>query len=223
MDENTKKKVLEIIRKSIDEVVYDEMRQMPGRLQARQEELKKTKAQRAQEAHEALFGNQEEEMNYKLQLHEAMENPKITPSELDNFEREFKSRFPNIVFEKQNAPGQNGQIVDFPVINEQKDAIASGKITIDKDSIGFSMSLINGFKIRSIIEGGAPKEFEIKSETKDVFGKVLNLYEELFKKRFNEIINPAEEETEDVMPTGEPAPTAEPTAPAAPAPPAPVA
>lgn len=223
MDENTKKKVLEIIRKSIDEVVYDEMRQMPGRLQARQEELKKTKAQRAQEAHEALFGNQEEEMNYKLQLHEAMENPKITPSELDNFEREFKSRFPNIVFKKQNAPGQNGQIVDFPVINEQKDAIASGKITIDKDSIGFSMSLINGFKIRSIIEGGAPKEFEIKSETKDVFGKVLNLYEELFKKRFNEIINPAEEETEDVMLTGEPAPTAEPTAPAAPAPPAPVA
>jgi hypothetical protein len=226
MDENTRKKVLEIIKKSIDEVVYDEMRQLPGRLQAKQEELKKTKAQREQDAHEALFGGKQDEMNYRLQLHEAIETPKITPSELDDFEREFKSRFPNIVFEKQNAPGQNGQIVDFPVINEQKDAITSGKITIDKDSIGFTMSLINGFKVRSIIEGGIPKEFEIKSETKDIFGKILNLYEELFKKRFNEIINPAAEDTEEMMSTETPTSTETPAVAVPPAPstpPAPVA
>ena len=206
MNEAERKKVLEIIRKSIDEVVYDEMKKMPGRLQARQEELKKTKSQRAQDAHDALFGKDDEEMNYKLQLHEMIEKPKITPNEFDDFEREFKSRFPNIVFNKQTAPGQNGQIVDFPIINEQKDAITSGIITIDKESIGFSMSLSNGFKIRSVIENGAPKEFEIKSETKDAFGKILNLYEELFKKRFNEIINPTEEEdAEEMMPTQEPA------------------
>lgn len=214
MDEATRKNVLEIIRKSIDEVVYDEMKKMPGKLQARQEELKKTKSQRAQEAHEALFGKDEEEMNYKLQLHEAIEKPKITPIELDDFEREFKSRFPDIVFDKQIATGQNGQIVDFPIINGRKDAITSGAIKIDKESIGFTMSLSNGFKIRSVIENGIPKEFEIKSETKDVFGKILNLYEELFKKRFNEVINPTEEESaEDLLP----APSAE-TPPAVPAP-----
>lgn len=193
MDEITRKKVLEIIRKSIDEVVYDEMRQMPGRIQARQEEAKKTKAQRAQDAHEALFGKEEEEMNYKLNLHEAEEKPKITTDELEQFQKEFKSRFPDITFDKQNAPGQNGQIVDFPIVNGKKDAVASGKIILDKEMLGFTMSLSDGFKIKSVIEGGKPKEFEIKPETKDAFGKVLNLYDELFKKRFNEIINPTGE------------------------------
>lgn len=207
MDEVTKKHVLEIIKKSIDEVVYDEMKKMPGRLQAKQEELKKTKSQRAQDAHEALFGKEDEEVNYKVRLHENEERPKITTEELSNFEKEFKSRFPNILFDKQTGIGQNGQIVDFPIIKGQKDAVASGKITIDREVIGFKMSLIDGFKIRSVIENGKPKEFEIKSETKDVFGKILNLYDELFKKRFNEIINPIEGE-EEIPAATEPAMTA---------------
>jgi len=200
MDEVARKKVLEIIRKSIDEVVYDEMRQMPGRIQARQEEFKKTRSQRAQDAHEALFGKEDEEVNYRLSLHEEEDKkPKITTNELSQFEKEFKSRFPDITFDKQNAPGQNGQIVDFPIINGKKDAVASGKIIIDKETVGFTMSLSDGFKIKSTIENGKPKEFEIKSETKDVFGKILNLFDELFKKKFNEIINPIKEPAADTI------------------------
>jgi len=111
MDEVTRKKVLEIIRKSIDEVVYDEMRQMPGRIQARQEELKKTKSQRAQDAHEALFGKEDEEVNYRLRLHEEEDKkPKITTNELSQFEKEFKSRFPDITFDKQNALGKMAKL-----------------------------------------------------------------------------------------------------------------
>jgi len=189
MNETERKKVLEIIKQTIDEVVYDEVKKMPLKIQARQEELAKTRAQREQDAHDALFGNENEEMTYKLRLHENEEKPKITTDELINFEKEFKSRFPNISFDKQVAQGQNGQIVDFPIKNGQKDAFTSGKIKIEKNEIQFTMSLINGIKVKSIIEGGRLKEFEINSETKDVFNKLLNLYEELFKKRFNGIIN----------------------------------
>jgi len=208
MDEVTRKKVLEIIKKSLDEVVYDEMRRVPETIKKRQEEIKKTKSQRAQDAHDALFGK-DEEMNYKLKLHEGQENPKITTNELEQFDKEFKSRFPGISFEKQ--PG-NAQIVGFPIKNGQKDAITSGKITTGESEIGFTMSLINGFKINSIIEGGKIKPFEIKKETKDVFGKILNLYEEIFKKRFNDIINPTEQSGEEELEMGENPPSAPPTA-----------
>ena len=193
MEESARIKVLEIIRKSIDEVVYDEMKKMPGRIQARQEEFKKTKSQRAQDAHDALFGNQEDEISYRLKLHESDARPKITTNELSQFENDFKNRFPDIVFDKQNGIGQNGQIVDFPIKNGKKDAVASGKIIIDNEAIGFTMSLSDGLKIKSTIEGGQIRAFEIEPETKDIFAKLLNLYEELFKKRFNEIINPTED------------------------------
>lgn len=196
MDENTRKKILEIIRNTINEVVYDEMKQVPKKLQAKQEEMKKTKAQREQDAHDALFGKKDEEMTNKLRLHESEEKPKITMNELGEFEKEFKSHLPNIVFDKQIGLGKSGQIVDFPVKNNQKDAITSGKIINDKNAIGFSMSLSNGLKIKSIVKNGKLIEFEIDKETKDLFGKLLNLYEEIFKKRFNDIINPAKE-TED--------------------------
>lgn len=190
MDEVTKQKVLEIIKGTIDEVVYDEMRQMPKRLQAKQEEMSKTKAQRAQDAHDALFGTKEEEHNYKLQLHENEERPKISGDELNQFEKEFKGHFPGISFNRQNG---NGQIVDFPVKDGKTDATTSGIITVEQEKIGFTMSLSNGFKIKSLVENGKPKEFNINKDTKDVFGKILNLYEETFKKKFNEIINPSEE------------------------------
>jgi hypothetical protein len=166
MEETTRKKVLEIIRQAINEVVYDEMKKMPGKLQAKQEEMKKTKAQRAQDAHEAIFGPSDDEWNYKLRLHENEEKPKVTSDELIQFEKEFKGHFPGISFDKQMGPGQNGQIIDFPIKNGQKDAITSGKIAIGKEVIGFSMSLLNGFKIKSVIDGGQLKEFEITKETK---------------------------------------------------------
>jgi len=208
VDEITKKKLLEIIRACIDEVVYDEMRQLPEKLKTRQEEIKKTKAQRAQDAHDALFGT-EEEIRYKLRLHETNERPRISSKEFQQFEKEFKNRFPGISFKKQLGPGQNGQIVDFPIRNGQKDAITSGEITIGDEAIGFTMSLLNGFKIKNIIENGNLKTFEINKETKDVFGKILNLFEEIFKEKFNQILNPSEN-TEDKATTPVPAPTATP-------------
>lgn len=219
MNETERKKVLEIIKQTIDEVVYDEVKKMPLKIQARQEELAKTKAQREQDAHDALFGNENEEMTYKLRLHENEEKPKITTDELVNFEKEFKSRFPNISFNKQIAQGQNGQIVDFPIKNGQKDAFTSGKIKLEKDEIQFTMSLIDGLKIKSIIEGGRIKDFEISSETKDIFSKLLNLYEELFKKRFNEIINATSNELESEPEVGEMQPASPQPSPQAPAPP----
>lgn len=190
MDDITRKKVLEIIKRTIDEVVYDEIKQMPKRLQAKQEEMNKTKAQRAQDVHEALFGKKEEEHNYKLQLHENEERPKISADELSQFEKEFKGHFSGISFDRQRG---NNQIIDFPVKDGKTDAVTSGTITVGQQKIGFTMSLSNGFKIKSAIEQGQPKEFEISKDTKDVFGKILNLYEETFKKKFNEIINPSEE------------------------------
>jgi len=211
MDENTKKRVLEIIKKCIDETVYDEVKQIPARLQAKQEELNKTKSQKNQDAHDALFGKDDEEMSYKLHLHEIEENPKITPDELIQFEKDFKSRFPGISFDKQIGYGQNGQIVNFPMINGQKDAVASGKINIGQEIIGFSMSLIDGLKIKSVSNDGFQKGFEINKETKDVFGKLLNLYEEVFKQRFNEIINPNEDSSADTSTLGV-APDVAPTA-----------
>ena len=218
ISESTRKKVLEFIRKSIDEVVYDEVKQMPVRMQAKQDELSKTKAQREQDAHDSLFGKDKEQISYRLNLHESEERPKITTDELEQFEQEFKSRFPEITFDKQIGIGKNGQIVDFPVIDGKTDAVAVGKITIDNNSLGFKMSLASGLKIKSIVDGGNSVDFEINKKTKDIFGKLLNLYEELFKKRFNEIINPAEEEMADDMSM---APMEEPVAPAAPAPAAP--
>jgi hypothetical protein len=218
MNETERKKVLEIIKQTIDEVVYDEVKKMPLKIQARQEELTKTKAQREQDAHDALFGNENEEMTYKLRLHENEEKPKITTDELVNFEKEFKSRFPNISFNKQIAQGQNGQIVDFPIKNGQKDAFTSGKIKLEKDEIQFTMSLIDGLKIKSVVEGGKIKAFEISSETKDVFNKLLNLYEELFKKRFNEIINATSNELESEPEVGEMQPASPQPSPQAPAP-----
>lgn len=194
MEELERRKIIEIIRTSIDEVVHDEIKKRPEQERKRQEEFTKTKAQREQDAHDAIFGKEDEEMSYKLRLHESEEIPKITANELEQFEKEFKSRFPNIIFDKQTGIGKNGQIVDFPVKNGQKDAISSGRISIGKESIGFSMSLSDGFKIRSLIESGKPKMFKITSETKDVFGKLLNLYEEIFSKRFNEIINSDEDD-----------------------------
>jgi hypothetical protein len=42
--------------------------------------------------------------------------------------------------------------VDFQIIDGKKDAITSGKIIIDKESLAFTMSLSNGFKIKSVID-----------------------------------------------------------------------
>jgi len=221
MDETIRKKVLEIIRGTIDEVVYDEMRQMPKKLQAKQEEMKKTKAQRAQDAHDALFGSKEEEHNYKLRLHEGEEKPKISADELNEFEKEFKGHFPGISFDKQIGLGKNGQIVDFPTKDGKTDAVTSGTISIGQNKIGFTMSLANGFKIRSITEQGNPKEFEISKDTKDVFGQILNLYEETFKKKFNEIINPTDAGEVESMQTAPQVAGAAPGAPEMTAPPAP--
>lgn len=221
MDEITRKKVLELIRKSIDEVVYDEVKQMPIKMQAKQEEFSKTKAQREQDAHDSLFGKDKEQISYRLNLHESEERPKITTDELEQFEQEFKSRFPEITFDKQIGIGKNGQIVNFPLVDGQIDAVASGKIITDNNSLGFTMSLASGLKIKSIIDNGNVKEFEINKETKDIFGKLLNLYQTLFVERFNKIINPAEEDVVDDMsmtPMEEPTVTPDASVATAPAP-----
>ena len=210
MEETVKKKVLELIKQSIDEVVYDEVKQIPARLKAKHEEQTKTKAQRDQDAHNALFGSKDDEISFRIRLHESNDKPTITSEELNQFENEFKSRFPGISFDKQVGAGKNGQIVDFPVISGQNDAVTSGKIISEKDVLSFTMSLSNGLKIASVIINGRPKPFEINKSTKDIFGKMLNLYEKLFKERFNQIINPSSQ------------PEASPPAPA-PAAPAPAA
>ena len=201
MEENIRKKILEIIRETINEMVYDEMKQMPSRLEAKQDELKKTKAQMAQDAHDALFGifgsPEDDGISYRLKLHESENKPRVSSNELESFETEFKGHFPGISFDKQVGGGKNGQIVDFPLNNGQKDAVTSGVITIGQEKIGFSMSLLNGFRIKSIIENGQPKSFEIKKETKDAFSKILNLYDTVFKEKFNGIINPAGEAGEE--------------------------
>ena len=46
-------------------------------------------------------------MTYKLRLHENSNNPKISSSELESFEKEFKNRFPNIIFYKQNRVNES--------------------------------------------------------------------------------------------------------------------
>lgn len=227
MEENIKKQILEIIRETINEIVYDEMKQMPSRLEAKQNEMKKTKAQMAQDAHDALFGifgsPEDDGISYRLKLHESENKPRVSSNELEAFETEFKGHFPGISFDKQVGGGKNGQIVDFPLSNGQKDAVTSGVITIGQEKIGFSMSLLNGFRIKSIIENGQPKSFEIKKETKDAFSKILNLYDTVFKEKFNGIINPSGETGEqpgEVMapPAAAPTPEATPAPEAAPAP-----
>lgn len=188
-----KEQLIKIIRDTINNIVYKDYKEMPKRLSLKREEMKKTTAQKEMDVHEALFGKEEDGVSYRLHLHEN-NKPKITTSELNNFEKEFKNRFPNVIFDMQNGNGSNGQIVDFPVINDVVDAVSSGKIIVEKESIKFIMSLVDGLKIQSEIINGKPKLFEINSETKDVFSKLLNLYEELFKNRFNQIINPVQDD-----------------------------
>ncbi|MFA5068181.1 MAG: hypothetical protein WC466_09160 [Candidatus Izemoplasmatales bacterium] len=203
MEENIRKQIIELIRKSINEVVYDEIKKMPQRLHQRQEEIKKTKSQREQDAHDALFGKNDEEISYRINIRESEEKPKISVSELEQFKNDFISRFPNVSFYKQNGPKQNGQIVDFPIIKGKKDAFASGKITFDKDEIGFTMSIVDGLKIVNVYDENKLIPFEIRNETKDVFSKMLNLYEQIFKKKFNDIVNSSTEEvasTDEIFP-----------------------
>ena len=163
MEESTKQKVLEIIRKAIDEVVYDEMKQMPERLKFKQEEIKVSRAQREQQVHDDLFGKKEDDWTYKLNLHEAEKKPTITSSELSNFEKDFKQHFPGIYFEKQIGVGKSGQIVDFPQRNGENDAISSGKIVVGQESIGFNMSLLNGVEVFSLKNGSEILPFELKA------------------------------------------------------------
>ena len=51
--------------------------------------------------------------------------------------------------------------IRYESLNGQKDAVASGTITINQQVIGFSMSIQSGLKIKSIIIDGVSKEFEI--------------------------------------------------------------
>jgi hypothetical protein len=197
MDEITRKKVIEIIKNSIDEVVYDKIKQLPEKQKVRQDELNRTKAQRSQDVHNALFGSEDEQMVYKIKLHESNEKPKVTTVELDSFKQEMKGHLDGIDLIFYN--GINGQIVDFPVKNRETDATCYGKITVNKNSLLFSMSLLNGLKIKSVVENGNIKEFEISKSTKVIFDKMLNLYEEVFKEKFSEIINPTDESEMPVL------------------------
>ena len=201
MEENIRKKVLEIIRDSINETVYEQMKNLPEVLKTKQEELKKTKAQRDIDAHEALFGREDNKFQYRLNLREGVEKikPRITSAELSDFESNAKKQFPEISFDKQRT---NGQIVSFPLASGKVDAVASGKITAKGgQSINFTMSLLNGFNVKSSNDMNS-KGFEINNETKDMFSKMLNFYDTVFKEKFNGIINPSDESGEP--PTQEP-------------------
>ena len=188
MDEKTKSKVLEIIRNAINEIVYDEVKRMPETIQKKQTELKKTKSQKEQDVHDALFGSKDVEYTRRIRLRENSERPSITTMELDNFEKELVSRMPNVVLHKQVGQGQNGQIVNFPIKKGQKDAVCIGTLKFEQNSFDFLMSLTDGLTIKTPIHKGVQIPFQIDDKTKDVFSKLFNLYKELFKKRFEEVV-----------------------------------
>jgi hypothetical protein len=191
MDKIIKEKLLKIIRDSINETVYEEMKRLPEILNTREENYQKTKAQRAQYAHEALFGTEEEQIQHRIHINESTERPKVSQEELEKFESDTKRQFPEISFNKQNV---NNQIISFPIQDGKTDAVASGTISAKGgEKIGFIMSLLNGF---NIVEDNN-KTFEINKDTKDIFGKILNFYETVFKEKFSEIINPKEENGEE--------------------------
>lgn len=186
MEEQGRKQIIELIRKIIDEEAFAELKQMPQRLQQRKEEIKKTKAQREEDAEQALFFGMDKNKEIKNQLklnEDEQRKPKITKQELEQFEKDFNSHMHGSVTKFDKQLHGNKEVVDFPYVNGKPDAFTSGTVSIGSGrEITFSMSILNGLKITAA-------DLEITNENKNLLDKLYNLYITIFKTKFGEIIS----------------------------------
>ena len=212
MDENARKKVLEMIRTAIDEMVYDEIRQKPSKDRARQEEIKKTKAQVGNDAHDALFGSEEEQFTHKLNLFESKEKPKISPTESSQFEEELNKSLVkfNVTLIPQKIAGVD-RIISFPRKNNKTDALIFGAANVgNNENLKFSISLLNGLQMNS-------KDIKMDDETKKFIDVITNLYNSTLKEKLSAFTSPKGQDAGEMAPPNA-APEIPAQAPAAPPP-----
>jgi len=180
MNEELKKHIKGIISKTIDELVIEELKKMPEKIKKQQQYDKMTKAQKQDQIDLDLFygGENRKEIDTKIQLKES-DIIKISAMELESFKNDFISHLPGhaVDFDNQIVNGKKS-IASFPYSHGTTDAVVTGRVD---NKITFRMSLKDGFIINA-------NEVKIDDDNKDLFIKLFNLYNTLFKQKFTEFL-----------------------------------
>jgi len=181
MKEEARKQVLEIIRKTIDEVAFEELASMPANLAKKAEQVKMTKAQRSDQTHNDLFygGATKADINTRFRLSESMKI-NVSSKEIAAFQEELAKHLQGhtIKFEDQVVGGVTSN-VGFPVVDGTVDAIVIGNID---SQLQFSMSLKGGLEILT-------NRFKVTDENKELVTKLHNLFNTVFKPKFTDILS----------------------------------
>ena len=171
--ELTTEKINKLIEDSINDAAFKRLAKLPEEEKKAQEENAKTKSQRAQDAHDALFGKGE---NFKYQINENIE---VSNSEIETFKEELVKHLigHSVAFDTQTNNNVK-TIADFRDNNGTIDVVISGRIDNDWT---FAFSLKHGLTIKVNF-------VEITSENKELTSKLYNLYNSVFKTKFSSMI-----------------------------------
>ncbi len=171
MTPEIEKQVREIIRRTIDETAFDELRKAPSKKESFFDELRKNAQKNAQVAHDALFfgGNKDnlEGTRKRIALGESAK-PKINKTDVANFEKEFQNFIPNATISLDTQ--KNGYALSFPKVPDGVEVYASGKLTFGQGQVvDFKLSLLNGAIVNLL-------NFKPTQDNKTVIEDLYNFY-----------------------------------------------
>ena len=165
------KQIREIIRQSIDETAFEELKTAPARKEKFFDELRQNVQKNAETAHNALFfgGNKDnlEGTRKRISLGESTK-PKINKTDVSNFEKEFQNFIPSATINLDTQ--KNGYALSFPKVPEGVEVFASGKLIFGQGQVvSFQLSLLNGVVVNLI-------NFKPTQDNKTVIEDLYNFY-----------------------------------------------
>ena len=183
---DSKQKIREIIRRTIEEVAFEELAKIPEANEKKRKQLKMTKSQQEDQIHNDMFfggGSKESDTRFRINENKQI---KISAGELSSFQQDFSAHLSGHIvdFIKQRV-GDKESIISFPIVNNTPDAVSIGVVD---NQLKFKMSLRNGLVLNT-------ENFKITDENKELAPKLYNLYNTIFKKKFTELLSAPESET----------------------------
>lgn len=171
----TSEEIDEVVENAINDAAFKRLSQLPEEAKKELEKKKMTKSQTAKDVDDALFGvkkTYDEKFNLR-------ENIDVSNAEIESFKDDLISHLigHSVSFDIQVNDGVK-TVADFHNSEGTIDASISGQI--DNDWL-FTFSLKNGLIIKA-------DSVEITNDNKELTSKLYNLYNNVFKTKFAELI-----------------------------------
>lgn len=163
--------IRELVRKSIDETAFEELKKAPAKKEKFFDELRQNAKKSAQAAHDALFfGGNKDNLDgtmKRISLGESAK-PRINKTDVVNFEKDFQNFIPNATISLDTQ--KNGYALSFPKVPGGMEVYASGKLTFGQGQVAdFKLSLLNGVMVNLL-------NFKPTQDNKTVLEDLYNFY-----------------------------------------------